>query len=59
MISLVPQHLVEGIYAFGGADEIRESVQRFIAAGVTTPILSLMSTGSDLRTAVRELAPRA
>jgi alkanesulfonate monooxygenase SsuD/methylene tetrahydromethanopterin reductase-like flavin-dependent oxidoreductase (luciferase family) len=41
----------------GPPERCREQVARYVEAGVTTPVLSLLPTGGDLREAVRALAP--
>jgi len=41
----------------GSPEACREHVERYREAGVTTPVLALM-TADDPRRAIRELAPR-
>ena len=58
-LAAVPDSLIDSLYVHGPPEACREQVARFAAAGVTTPVLSLMPFGGDLRSAVRALSPAA
>lgn len=49
--------LVDGLFIHGSYASCREQIARFVVAGVSTPILGLFLLNTDLREAVRELAP--
>lgn len=54
----IPDDLVDELVVHGPAPACREHVQRYVAAGVTTPVLALLPLGYDPVAAVRDLAPR-
>jgi probable F420-dependent oxidoreductase len=54
----VPDSLVDELVVHGPPQECREHVQRYVDAGVTTPVLALLPFGYDMVAAVRDLAPR-
>lgn len=61
----VPDDVVDGILVHGSPQECREHIQRYVDAGIDTPVLMLTPTpemlaaGFDgVRRAVRDLAPR-
>jgi hypothetical protein len=57
----VPDELADALFVHGEPAAIREQLTRFVDAGVTTPILSIMDPSLDadaLRSLLRELAPR-
>ena len=54
----IPDALVDALFIHGSPDACREKIERFVAAGVTTPILGLYLPNVDLRAALRALAPR-
>lgn len=54
----VPDDLVDELVVHGRPADCREQVQRYVDAGVTTPVLALLPFGYDLAAAVRDLAPR-
>jgi len=49
--------VVDALVLHGSALEVKAQVQRYVDAGVTTPVLAVVSFGLDLRQAVRDLAP--
>jgi probable F420-dependent oxidoreductase len=55
----VPDELVDALFVHGPPESCREQIQRFVDAGVTTPVLSIMPFGGDLREALRALSPEA
>ena len=56
-VAAIPDEVVDALVIHGSADECREHVERYREAGVTTPVLAILHS-DDLRTAVRQLAPR-
>jgi probable F420-dependent oxidoreductase len=54
----VPDSLVDELVVHGSAAQCREHVQRYVDAGVTTPVLLPLPLGYDLAAAVADLAPR-
>lgn len=54
----IPDALVDELVVHGPPEACREHVQRYVAAGVTTPVLALLPFGYDPAGAVRDLAPR-
>ncbi|HEX8135316.1 MAG TPA: LLM class F420-dependent oxidoreductase [Actinomycetes bacterium] len=56
-LAAIPDELVDELVVHGPPERCREQVARYVEAGVTTPVLSLLPTGGDLREAVRALAP--
>jgi probable F420-dependent oxidoreductase len=56
-LAAIPDEVVDELVVHGPPERCREQVARYVQAGVTTPVLSLLPTGGDLREAVRALAP--
>jgi len=54
----VSDDLVDELVVHGPPAACREQVQRYVDAGVTTPVLALLPFGYDLAAAVQDLAPR-
>jgi probable F420-dependent oxidoreductase len=54
----VPDAVVDDLVVHGTPQQCREHVGRYVHAGVTTPILAVLPTGSDPHQVVRDLAPR-
>ena len=57
-LEAIPDSLVDELVISGPPEACREHVQRYVDAGVTTPVLALLPFGYDARQAVRDLAPR-
>ena len=55
----IPDEVVDDLIIHGSASEVRDTVRRYMANGVTTPALAVIPIGVDLQQAVRELAPTA
>lgn len=53
----IPDSLVDELVVHGPPEACREHVQRYVDAGVTTPVLALLPFGYDMAAAVRDLAP--
>jgi probable F420-dependent oxidoreductase len=56
-LEAIPDEVVDDLVIHGSPEECREHIERYRAAGVTTPALAILHT-DDLRQAVRDLAPR-
>jgi probable F420-dependent oxidoreductase len=53
----IPNALVDALFIHGSPEACREQIERFVAAGVTTPIVGLFLPDGDLRATLRALAP--
>lgn len=53
----VPDDVVDELVVHGSPGACREHVQRYVDAGVTTPVLAVLPFGVDPRQAARDLAP--
>jgi alkanesulfonate monooxygenase SsuD/methylene tetrahydromethanopterin reductase-like flavin-dependent oxidoreductase (luciferase family) len=54
----IPEHLIEQLIINGTPEECREHVERYVAAGLHTPVLAVVPTPDvDLREVTRALAP--
>jgi alkanesulfonate monooxygenase SsuD/methylene tetrahydromethanopterin reductase-like flavin-dependent oxidoreductase (luciferase family) len=51
--------VVDDLVVHGPPEACRERLQRYVEAGVATPILALLPVGGDLRQTVRGLGPAA
>jgi probable F420-dependent oxidoreductase len=58
-LAAIPDDVVDALILHGSPDDVRAQVGRYVANGVTTPVLAVLPIGIDLRDAVRGLAPRA
>jgi probable F420-dependent oxidoreductase len=58
-LAAIPDEVVDELVLHGSASQVKAQVQRYVDAGVTTPVLAVVSYGLDLRQAVRDLAPSA
>src|SRR5882724_7679200 len=54
----VPDHVVDELIVHGTPEQCREHIARYVANGVTTPVIGLLPLGVDARQASRDLAPR-
>jgi probable F420-dependent oxidoreductase len=60
-LGLVPDALVDALFVHGEPAACRAQIEAFVAAGVTTPVLSVMpveGVALDLRRTLQDLAPR-
>src|SRR5205085_205389 len=57
-LELAPESLVREIFLLGPPEAQRERLDEFVAAGITTPILSLACPPEELPAAIAALAPR-
>ena len=55
----IPEEVIDELIVYGSPEECRAHIQRYVDAGVDTPVLSLMPLGADLLQASRDLAPAA
>jgi probable F420-dependent oxidoreductase len=53
----VPDAVVDDLIVHGPPESCREQLQRYVEAGITTPILALLPGTGDLTTQLRTLAP--
>jgi probable F420-dependent oxidoreductase len=56
-LEAIPDQVVDDLIIHGSAASVRAQVERYMANGVTTAALLVVSFGVDLRQAVRDLAP--
>src|SRR5690606_21893045 len=57
-LAAIPDSLVDELIVWGPPEACREHIGRYVANGVTTPVIALMPFGVDARRAMRDLAPR-
>lgn len=55
----IPDQVVDDLIVHGSPDACREHIARYVANGVTTPVLAIMPFGVKTLDAVRKLAPGA
>jgi probable F420-dependent oxidoreductase len=54
----IPDSVVDELIVHGSPEQCREHIARYVANGVTTPVLALLPLGIDPHQAARDLAPR-
>jgi probable F420-dependent oxidoreductase len=57
-LAALPDEVVDAFYIHGSAEQCRERIDAYRAAGLDTPILGLVEEAMDPREAARLLAPR-
>jgi alkanesulfonate monooxygenase SsuD/methylene tetrahydromethanopterin reductase-like flavin-dependent oxidoreductase (luciferase family) len=57
-LAAIPEQVVDDLIVSGSPEACREHLARYVAAGVTTPVIALLPFGYDQRQAIRDLAPR-
>ena len=57
-VAAIPDSVVDQLVVHGSPQECHEHLDRYVANGVTTPVISLWPIGIDIEDAVRSLAPR-
>ncbi|MBW8826446.1 MAG: LLM class F420-dependent oxidoreductase [Acidobacteria bacterium] len=57
-LAAIPDSLVDELIVNGPADACREQIQRYVANGVTTPVIKILGAGLEGIEAARVLAPR-
>jgi probable F420-dependent oxidoreductase len=58
-LAAIPDEVVDDLLVHGPPAACRERVQRYVEAGLHTPILQVLPVGGDIRDTVRALAPAA
>jgi probable F420-dependent oxidoreductase len=58
-LAAIPDEVVDDLLVHGPPAACRERVQRYVEAGLHTPILQVLPVGDDIRDTVRALAPAA
>lgn len=58
-LAAVPDEVVDALVVHGSPEACRRHVERYVAAGVTVPVLAVVPVGADLGEALRGLAPPA
>ena len=58
-VAAIPDDVVDSLVVHGTPDQCRAHIQRYVDAGVTTPVIGLLPTGGDIREIVHALAPRS
>jgi probable F420-dependent oxidoreductase len=53
----IPDEIVDALVVHGTPDECRAHLQRYVDAGVTTPVIALLPVPGDVSEQVRALAP--
>ena len=56
-VALIPDETVDALVVHGPPEACADHVRRFVANGVTTPLLAILPFGIDQQKAVRDLAP--
>ena len=57
-LEAMPDEVVDDLLVHGSPDDCRAHLDRYVAAGITTPVLSIVPlAGVDVDAAVRDLAP--
>jgi len=57
-LEAIPEHVVDDLIVHGPPEACREHIERYVEAGVHTPVIALVYPGGDPAAAVRGLAPR-
>lgn len=56
-VANIPDQVVDDLIVHGSPQECRDHIARYVANGVTTPVINVLSMGGDIRQALRDLAP--
>jgi probable F420-dependent oxidoreductase len=56
-LAAIPESVVDDLVLHGSPEQIKAAVARYMANGVSTVTLQLMTSGLDLRQVLRDLAP--
>lgn len=57
-LAAIPDEVVDALVIHGPPEQCREHVQRYVAHGVTVPVLAILPGGNELGQVVAELAPQ-
>jgi probable F420-dependent oxidoreductase len=58
-LAAIPDEVVDALVVHGSPESCRAHVARYVASGVTVPVLAVVPVGVELEDAVRGLAPTA
>jgi probable F420-dependent oxidoreductase len=58
-LAAIPDQVVDDLVVHGSPEECRDHVARYVANGVTVPVLAVLPGGDDLTKAVEYLSPSA
>jgi probable F420-dependent oxidoreductase len=58
-VAAIPDEVVDALVVYGSPEECRDHVRRYVANGVTVPVLAVLPGGDDLAKAVEYLSPSA
>jgi probable F420-dependent oxidoreductase len=56
-LETIPDELVDDLIVHGSPKQCREHLERYVAAGITTPVMALIPADYELTAMLRELAP--
>lgn len=56
-LAAIPDRVVDDLFVHGAPETCREHIERYRSAGVTTPVISVLTSGNPMP-AIRALAPR-
>lgn len=56
-LEAIPDQVVDDLIIWGSPEQCREHIARYVASGVSTPVLALLPFGYDVTQAIRDLAP--
>lgn len=57
-LAAVPDEVVDELVVHGTVEQCHEGLRRYVAHGVSTPVIAVLNTGPGLPTVLRDLAPR-
>ncbi len=57
-LDVIPDDVVDDLIIHGSYSQCREHIGRYVAGGVTIPVLAIVPIGADLTEAVSQLGPR-
>jgi probable F420-dependent oxidoreductase len=58
-VAAIPDEVVDALVVHGSPEECRDHIRRYVANGVTVPVLAVLPGGDDLAKAVEYLSPSA
>ena len=58
-VAAIPDEVVDSLVVHGSPEECRDHVARYVANGVTVPVLAVLPGGDELAKAVENLSPAA
>jgi probable F420-dependent oxidoreductase len=57
-LETIPDELIDALIVHGSPQQCREHLERYAAAGITTPVIALLPGAYELPAMLRELAPK-